>query len=98
MEKSKNKKILKYSSSMLLSIKDKIRIATIYEGLPIIKLTPNSSLENAGLLPGDILTYINDIRIKNDKDFYEIKITPSEIKNVSFIRDGIEYTVEIEEI
>jgi len=71
---------------------------TFYElaqGVLIISIIPNSGAEQAGLLPNDVITSINDIPIHGPADFPILN--PGEIASVSVIRDNqvLEFGLEV---
>ncbi len=75
-------------------------LSTFYEppeGVFIISLIEDSGAEKAGLLPNDIITSINDVRIVSPIDFQKIELIPGETVTVSVIRDTqeLQFPVEI---
>jgi len=75
-------------------------LSTFYEppeGVFIISLIEGSGAEKAGLLPNDIITSINDVRIVSPIDFQKIELIPGETVTVSVIRDTqeLQFPVEI---
>jgi len=67
------------------------------EGVMIISLIEGSGAEKAGLLPNDMITSINDVRVVSPIDFQKIELIPGETATVSVIRDSqeIQFPVEI---
>ena len=65
------------------------------QGVLIISIIPNSGAEQAGLLPNDIITSINDIPTHGPADFPILN--PGEMASVSVIRDGqvLEFGLEV---
>lgn len=67
------------------------------EGAKITEVTEESAAEKAGLKEGDVITKVNDDKIKNSDDLYKAigKYKPNEKVNVTYKRDGKENTVSI---
>ena len=78
------------------------------EGILVLQVTPNGAAEKAGIKPtfrnkngeielGDIITKIDDYKIKNRNDLLLTleKFQPNAIVEVTFLRDKKERTVEV---
>jgi len=67
------------------------------EGVLIISLMEGLGAEKAGLLPNDMITSINDVRVISPIDFQKIELIPGETVTVSVIRDSqeLQFPVEI---
>ena len=66
-------------------------LSTFYDlpdGVLVLSIIPNSGAEKAGLLANDIITSINGIKILSPLDFQKVDLKPSEIAQVSVLRDG----------
>lgn len=74
-------------------------LGTFYEspeGVFIISLIEGSGAERAGLLPNDMITAINDVRVISPLDFQKIELIPGETVNVSVVRDNQELGFPVE--
>jgi membrane-associated protease RseP (regulator of RpoE activity) len=60
----------------------------IPEGVTVLSIMPGTGAEKAGLLPNDIITSINDIRIVTPFDFTKVKLAPGDTASVTALRGG----------
>jgi len=60
----------------------------IPEGVTVLSIMPGTGAEKAGLLPNDIITSINDIRIVTPFDFTKVKLAPGDTAAVTALRGG----------
>jgi serine protease Do len=65
------------------------------KGARITSITKGSAAEKAGLKKYDIIKKINDSKVENDNDLYEVigKFKPEDKVTVTYIRDGAEATL-----
>ena len=60
------------------------------DGVMILSIIEGSGAEQAGLLPNDIITSINDVNVRSPVDFQKIDLKIGETANVLILRDGQE--------
>ncbi len=60
------------------------------DGVMILSIIEGSGAEQAGLLPNDIITSINDVNVRSPLDFQKIDLQIGETANVLILRDGQE--------
>ena len=60
------------------------------DGVMILSIIEGSGAEQAGLLPNDIITSINDVNVRSPVDFQKIDLQIGETANVLILRDGQE--------
>ncbi len=65
------------------------------DGVMVISIIEGSGAEKAGMLPNDLITYINGIQIISPLDFTKVNLTPGETVNVTVIRDGNEMILPV---
>jgi len=70
---------------------------SVTAGVLVVKTTPGGSSSNAGIVPGDVITKINGIKVNNVAELrYNLyKHEPGETINVTFMRMKNEYTVKV---
>src|SRR5262245_9365720 len=72
------------------------RLATLYGGLLLLGCLPDSPAARAGLRVGDIVTRVNGIPTPDVDAFVEAKRARGVVESVSFVRDGQELDVVLD--
>jgi predicted metalloprotease with PDZ domain len=65
------------------------------EGVPIIGLFPHSPAEQAGILPGDLIIAVNEMRTRNVVDYIYAKRRRKSAMEIIFIRGRVYYKATV---
>lgn len=82
-----------FPSTILLSRVDKLKIAEIYNGIPVLEITPNSLSEKVGILPGDVIIRVNGMNTNDFESYSKARNINVTNTTIDYVRMGVEHSV-----